>query len=53
MKVEEFVNSYSAEYIQIFHKVEQQEKLALSTRISKFLFEPRYEVNSLRFKIVD
>ena len=51
MKVEDFVNNYSAEYMLVFHGVKIEKESALS-KISKFLFEPRYEVNSLNFKLV-
>jgi len=68
MTIEEFTNSYSVEYNNIFHpvaevlepilkeekpelKVIQPKKTTLS-KISSFLFEPRYEVNNLQFKSV-
>jgi len=54
MKIEEFVNVYSAQYMTTFHKTEQEvapEKSAI-TKISEFLFTPRYEVNNLKFKLV-
>ena len=62
MKVEEFVSAYSAQYMSIFHEEIQEEiyeevheekkkpKKTALTKISEFLFEPRYEVNNLKFK---
>ena len=50
MNVEEFINSYSAEYLFIFHNKKKEKKIAFSKRVSNFLFEPRYEVNGLKFK---
>ena len=51
MKIEEFVNDYSAEYMFVFHGIKEEKKSTLS-KISEFLFEPRYEVDNLNFKIV-
>jgi len=50
MNVEEFVKSYSTEYMFIFHKEEKH--IPLSERISNFLFTPMYEVDNLNFKVL-
>ena len=50
MKVEEFVNSYSAEYMLVFHNTKTDVKI--SDRISSFFFEPRYKVNKLKFTML-
>jgi len=55
MPIEQFINSYSAEYMFIFHgekKSIETKKESTLDKISKFLFEPRYEVNNLKFKTV-
>jgi len=55
MNVEKFVETYSAEYMFIFHDEEKSietKKESTLDKISKFLFEPRYEVNNLKFKTV-
>lgn len=51
MKIEEFINSRSTEYMSTFHP-EKKPKISALDRISKFLFEPIYEVNNLKFKTV-
>jgi len=58
MEIDQFIESYSATYLSMFYgekiKVEEintEEKSTL-TKISDFLFTPRYEVNNLKFKLV-
>jgi len=54
MKIEEFIGLYSSEYMDVFYpeiKIEAPKKSTIS-KISDFLFEPRYEVNNLNFKLV-
>jgi len=51
MKIEEFVKSYTSEYMFLFHEKKTVKKSTLS-KISNFLFEPRYEVNNLKFNVV-
>jgi len=53
MKIQEFTKVYTAEYNSIFHTVVVSEsKKSTLSRISEFLFEPRYEVKNLNFKLV-
>ena len=52
MKIEEFISDYSAEYMFVFHGVKEKPKKSTLSKISDFLFEPRYEVNNLQFKVV-
>lgn len=51
MKIEDFINSNSTKYMSTFHPEKKQKESTLD-KISKFLFEPRYEVNNLKFKKV-
>jgi len=61
MTKEKFVETYSHKYALTFHKEETEKiikieqsiednKIQLSEKISKFLFEPRYKVKNLKFK---
>ena len=52
MPIDEFVSSYSAEYMFVFHGEIIEEKSTL-TKISEFLFEPRYKVDNLKFSMVE
>lgn len=51
MAINDFINSYNNEYIVTFHNEKKESKSAL-TKISEFLFVPRYQVNNLKFKTV-
>ena len=51
MKVEEFTDVCTAEYMSIFHP-EKKSKISPLDRISEFLFKPRYEVNNLKFNTI-
>jgi len=61
MNIEEFTAKYNKEYMITFHKAEVLEKKTVEkpeeksslSKISDFLFKPRYEVNNLKFKLVD
>jgi len=50
MKVEEFIEFYSTEYMFVFHK--KKKPTPLSERISNFLFDPIYKVDNLKFETV-
>jgi len=55
MRIEEFTNLYSSEYMSVFYPVKEELKAAKKSTLSKisdFLFEPVYEVNNLNFKVV-
>ena len=60
MTIEEFTKKYTSAYSLIFENQEEttkeiiEEKVDVNTlsKIAKFLFEPRYEVNNLQFKSV-
>jgi len=64
MKIEEFIESYSSEYLLTFRgeeltteieekiEVAVKEKKSTLSKISSFLFDPVYEVNNLKFKMV-
>lgn len=56
MKIEDFINSYTSEYMFVFHnvketKVVEEIKKSTFSKISNFLFEPRYTVKNLNFKV--
>lgn len=66
MQVEHFVSSYSKEFTLTFLTKEQPEQIkkhvelieeqveeSMISKISSFLFEPRYTVNNLKFKAAD
>ena len=51
MTITEFTKAYDAEYRFVFHgeKVDDRDTL---TKISEFLFQPRYKVDNLKFSMV-
>ena len=51
MAINDFISSYNNEYMITFHNEKTDSRSAL-TKISQFLFEPRYEVNNLKFNMV-
>lgn len=53
MQIEEFTEKYTKAYLLIFETLKEKEDLNTLSKIAKFLFEPRYEVNNLQFKSVE
>ena len=56
MSIEEFTSKYTTIYMFVFEgkvmEIEEKEERSVITKISEFLFEPRYEVNKLNFKLI-
>lgn len=66
MQVENFVSTYSKEFTLTFLTEEQPEEIkkqvvliekqvekSMISKISSFLFEPRYTINNLKFKVTE
>ena len=51
MTIDEFTTAYNAEYRFAFHgeKIDNRDTF---TKISEFLFQPRYKVDNLKFSMV-
>jgi len=55
MNIDNFIQLYSTEYMSLFHEetIETIEvKESTLSKISNFLFEPRYKVDNLKFTAV-